>query len=204
MTSRVTGSTRIILVRHGMCAPAGRTLAGRRDGIHLSELGRVQASRLAGHLKATHVTAVYTSPVDRAVETANAIGEGVGAPVESIPDLTEFDFGAWTGREMTALQQDPGWMRFNAYRSGTRAPNGELALEAQARAVTALYRLAARHVDQRIVVVTHADVIRSILAHVLGMPLDLQHRVEIDAGSLSTLELQPAGARVLCINHVAR
>lgn len=195
---------RAFLVRHGMCAPVGRILAGRRMGIHLSELGRAQAAKIAHYLKSQRIAAVYSSPVERAMETAEAIRDGTGTRLEAVEALTEFDFGAWSGREIASLQGDDTWTRFNTYRSGTRAPDGELAIEAQARAVAALYRLGERHAGERIAVVSHADVIRSVLAHLLGIPLDLQHRVELDPGSLSTVELHPAGARVLCTNHTER
>jgi probable phosphoglycerate mutase len=92
------------------------------------------------------------------------------------------------------------------YRSGTRAPGGELALEAQARAVAAALRLAAAHPDDpdaRVAAVSHADVIKAVLGHALGIPLDLQHRLEVAPASVSEVELRPWGARVLAVNDAA-
>lgn len=193
---------RLLLVRHAMCDPVGRSLAGRRDGVHLNGVGRAQAEALARALREERIAAVYTSPLERAVETARAVADAAGAPLHEAPGLTEFDFGEWTGRPIASLEGDETWTHFNVHRSGTRAPGGELALEAQARAVAAIQALSCRHADDTVVAVSHADIIRSIVGHVLGIPLDLQHRLEVSPASISTLELRPWGGRVLRMNHV--
>jgi probable phosphoglycerate mutase len=139
----------------------------------------------------------------RAQETAAALARAHGVEVGVEPGLAELDFGAWTGRRIDALGDEADWPHFNSYRSGTRVPGGELALEAQARAVGAVLRLAAAHPDARVAAVSHADVIKAVLGHLLGIPLDLQHRLEIAPASVSEVELRPWGARVLAVNDEA-
>ena len=194
---------RLFLVRHAMCDPVGRSLSGRRRGVGLNAVGRAQAESVARRLSRAPLTAVHSSPLARALETAAA----VAAPHALTPNveagLAELEFGDWTGREIDALRGEEQWTHFNAYRSGTRAPGGELALEAQARAAGALLRLAAAHPDGCVAAVSHADVIKAALGHLLGVPIDLQHRLEVAPASVSEAELRPWGARVLAVNDVA-
>jgi broad specificity phosphatase PhoE len=194
--------TRVLLVRHATCAPVGRALAGRATGIDLSEAGREQAAALAERLAGCGASAVYSSPLERAMQTAQTIGARLHVAVAPLEGLVELDVGAWTGRTIASLDQSGGdeWKRFNVYRSGTRAPGGELQLEAQARAVRALLRLADRHPTETILAVSHADVIKSVLAHALGVAIDLQHRIEIAPASVSVIELAPWGPLVGSVN----
>jgi probable phosphoglycerate mutase len=194
--------TRVLLVRHATCAPVGHALAGRASGIDLSEVGRRQAGALAEALAGCGAAAVYASPLERAMQTAQTIAARLRVPVTPLDGLVELDVGAWTGRTIASLDQEASdeWHRFNAYRSGARPPGGELQLEAQTRAVRALLRLADRHPAETIVAVSHADVIRSVLAHALGIAIDLQHRLEVAPASVSVLELAPWGPLVRAVN----
>lgn len=183
------------------------SLSGRRPGVSLNAAGRAQlpglVARVARRLTdaGAPLAAVVASPLARAQETAAAVARAHGLPVEVDPGLLEFHFGDWTGRRIDALGGEPDWSPFNTYRSGTRAPGGELALEAQARAVAAVLRLAARHPGPAAVVaVSHADVIKAVVGHALGVPLDLQHRLDVAPASVCELEFAPWGARVLALN----
>ncbi len=197
---------RLLLVRHALCDPVGVSLSGRRPGVSLNRAGRAQlaplVARVARRLAGAPLAAVVASPMARAQETAAAVARPYGLSVATEPGIAEFDFGEWTGRRIDALGAEPGWPHFNGYRSGTRAPGGELALEAQARAAAAVLRLAAARPDGRAAAVSHADVIKAVLGHVLGVPLDLQHRLEVGPASVSEAELHPWGARVLAVNDV--
>jgi probable phosphoglycerate mutase len=193
--------TTFLLVRHASCDPVGVALAGRAPGVSLNEEGRRQAARLAVALgERRDIAAVYSSPIERAWETARAIADALGLAVDVAPALTEIDFGAWTGKTFEMLDDDPAWRRFNSYRSGTRAPGGEHMLEVQARAVAEIARLGVRHEGRTVVIVTHGDVVRAIVAYYAGIPLDLLQRVEIDPASVSTLELTEDSARILQLN----
>ena len=185
--------TTFLLVRHATCDPVGRRLAGREPGIHLNGEGRAQAARPAAWLAPVAVAAVYASPLERARETAEHLAAGRGLPVTTDPAFVELDFGEWTGRAIESLADDPHWQRFNTFRSTTAPPGGESMLLAQTRAVAGLRALADRHADATVVVVSHADVLRAVVCHFAGVPLDLLLRIEIAPASVSTLALHAWG-----------
>jgi probable phosphoglycerate mutase len=193
--------TTFLLVRHATGDHVGRVLAGRAPGVRLSEAGRREAERLAGRLAGRAVHAVYTSPLERARETAEPIARRLGLEPCVAPGVTELDFALWSGRAIDGFADDATWRHFNAYRSGTRIPGGESMLEAQARAVDELLRLRARHDGETVVVVSHADVIRALLGHFAAVPMDLLLRFEISPASVTELELEEWGARIVCVNE---
>lgn len=194
--------TTFLLIRHASHALLKRTLVGRTPGVPLDEEGRAQAERLAERLADLKPLALYSSPVQRAMETAAPLSERWGLPVQMSKEFIEIDFGEWAGRDFSDLRPLQQWDYFNSYRSGTRPSGGELMLEVQARAVTGLQRLHAEHPDSLIAIVSHGDVIRAALNYYLGAALDLFRRLEVSPASVSLLELQDWGPRVLLVNHL--
>jgi probable phosphoglycerate mutase len=194
--------TTLLLVRHCAVDGLGRSLAGRAPGLRLNEAGRAHARRLAERFATVHLEAVFSSPLERALETADAFAPCAPGPIQSADDLLELDFGEWTGRSFEELAGDPRWASFNAHRSTTRIPGGELIVEVQRRAVDFLERVAARMPSAQVAVVTHGDVIRSAICYYLGSPLDLMQRFEIAPGSVSLLELGPGAPVVRALNAV--
>jgi probable phosphoglycerate mutase len=193
--------TTVLLVRHAMCDPVGKYIAGRAPGVSLNEEGRRQAERLGIALsERLNIAAVYSSPLERAWETARVIADRLDLEVQLSAAFEEIDFGEWTEKAFEELDRDPDWRLFNAYRSVTRVPGGELMLEVQARAVAELARIRARHMGATVVVVTHGDIVRAIIAYHAGIPLDLFQRLQIDPASVSTLELADDSARILQLN----
>ena len=176
----------MLLVRHAMVDACGRFLAGRAPGIHLNDEGRRQAAALGGALRRS-VAAVYCSPIERARETADAIAPP-GMRPEVVEDLTEIDFGDWTGRSFDDLNRRPDWVEFNQRRSAARIPNGEWMLDVQARACRALERIGRAHPSQTVAIVSHGDVLRSIVAKVIDLPLDRLDAFRIDPASVSAVE----------------
>lgn len=146
------------------------------------------------------IRGVYTSPLERAVETAEAIADMHGLTPVKVEALGEIRIGEWEGLTLNELESRQDWKRFNAYRGGVRAPGGELMLETQSRMVCEMERLRAAHRDEAVAVVSHGDPLRAVVMHYLGMPLDLVHRLEIEPGSLSIIEDGDWGARVLRLN----
>lgn len=189
-----------LLIRHGVCDGTGRVLSGRAPGVHLSERGREQAARLGERLSGAKLDALYTSPLERARETADAIAARCGLEARLLPELGEVGFGDWTGRALGDLEADAAWGRFNRLRSARRPPGGELLLEVQARALAALLRLADAHDGGRVGLVSHADVIRGVLAHFAGVPLDLALRLDVSPASVSVVALYGEDVRVLRLN----
>jgi probable phosphoglycerate mutase len=197
-------TTTVFLVRHGSHDRLGRILCGRMNGVSLSERGREEARAAARRLAAEELAAVYSSPLERTQETAELVAEAAGLPVEIAPDLTEIDFGAWTGSEFAALADDPGWMRWNATRTRARAPGGETLPEVQTRLVRWLDEACRRHPAERIAAVSHGDPIKTLLAHAIGLPLGNLDRLEISPASVSVLLAGDWGMRVASVNEVPR
>jgi len=192
--------TTIHLIRHASYDLLGRVLAGRTPGHALNEAGRAEAERLAAALAPRPLAAVAASPLQRAQETASIIAAPHGLAVLEIPGLNEIDFGTWSGMTFDALHADPGWAEFNTLRATVPIPGGESMLAAQSRAVAAMVALAARFPNAEIAAVSHGDVIKALIAHALGAPLDLFQRIEIAPASRSVIALGPGAIRVLGVN----
>lgn len=168
--------------------------------MRLNEEGRAQAEGLAARLSSAPLRAVYSSPLERALETAAPLARALGLEVRVSGALNELDFGEWTGRTFSELEREPGWRRFNSFRSGTRIPGGELMAEAQARFVAEMGRLRERHAGEALALVSHADPIRAAVAHYAGIPLDLFLRVEVSPASVSVVEVGEYGPRIISVN----
>jgi broad specificity phosphatase PhoE len=195
--------TQLLLLRHGTTAAVGQRLVGRLPGIELSARGATETRALGARLARQPITAVYSSPLERAVATACAVAEPHGVPVQSRPDLTDVDFGEWTGLGFGELDTIAAWQAFNSRRSLTRPPGGEHVLEVQLRMVRELQRIVLGHPAGTVAVVSHADPLRAAIAYHLGMPLDFILRLEIAPASLSVLSLSPDGAGLLSLNDTA-
>jgi ribonuclease H / adenosylcobalamin/alpha-ribazole phosphatase len=194
-------SARILLIRHAAHAHIGHTLSGRLPGLSLTAAGRAQAEALAPVVTAHAADRWIASPIERAQETAALLAGG--APVRAEDGLTEIEFGDWTGRRFDELAGDPAWVHWNARRSGAAAPGGETAAAAQARAVAALAREAAR--GGTVAAVTHCDIVRSVVCAVLGLSLDRLLRFEVDPASLTVIEMNGQGeGQLLRLNEVGR
>lgn len=192
--------TRLLLIRHAHHEAIGRYLAGQAAGLHLSEEGRRQVGELVAALHDVPLAAVVSSPLERTRETAEPIARDHGLGLVVVDGLIEYGVGAWTGRTFAGLDGVAEWRRFNALRSLTRPPDGELMLEVQARAMAAILELCERYPSGTVAVVFHGDVIRAVLLYLLGMPIDFLHRLEISPARISIAELDVSGVRVLQVN----
>lgn len=199
--------TIFILVRHGSHDRLGSVLCGRMPGVTLSAQGRAEADALADRLSSQRLTAVLSSPLERAIETATPIAERQGLPLTIEPSLNELDLGAWSGKRFEKLQGDPAWDLWNRARShGHPTPGetpGETMAEVQTRIAALLDRLRRAHPGGRLALVSHGDVIKAALAHALGLPLDFHGRFEISPASHSVLIADDWGLKVHSINEGA-
>jgi probable phosphoglycerate mutase len=189
-----------LLIRHAHHDWIGRGLAGWLPGVHLSAEGRQQAESLAERLSGAGIGAIYSSPLERALETAEPLSRRVGLPVCQREALGEVRFGAWEGRSMRELDDDPLWRRYNEFRSSTRPPGGELVLEIQARVLTELDQIRGEHPNGTIAVFSHGDVIKAAVWHFAGAPLDLFHRLEISPARVTAVRLEDWGVQLLRVN----
>ena len=183
--------TLCLLVRHAAHDLVDRILVGRMKGVSLGETGRQQAADLARWLGRLSITSVQSSPRERAVETAEAIAQRANLPVEICSALDEVDFGLWTGRAFAELAEDPRWAEWNRDRARARPPGGESMAEAQARIVALLRHVQATHRSGRVVMVTHAEIIRCAVLHCLSRSLDEWPRIEVPTASVAELEVEP-------------
>ncbi|MGH2464300.1 MAG: MSMEG_4193 family putative phosphomutase [Candidatus Limnocylindrales bacterium] len=195
--------TTVLLVRHGLTALTGPTLVGWTPGIHLDDRGRKQAEALAGRLRPVPLTAIVSSPLERCVDTADALAAGrVPAPAREVDErIGEVRYGAWTGREIKDLARDPLWATVQAHPSAVTFPAGEALRDTQARAVAAVRdwneRLGS---DATYALVSHADVIKAILADALGLHLDQFQRIVVGPASLSVVRYTKLRPFVLRVN----
>ena len=191
----------IILVRHGHTPTTGKILPGRAKGLHLSELGKEQASKVATNLSMLdNVTAVYASPMERTLETAKPIASAFGLKVQRNRGLIEADFGKWTGRKLSDLRKLSDWEIVQKNPSLFRFPDGESFIEIQSRMVEAITRISDKHRGEIVIAVSHADTIKAFLTAMLGTPLDLFQRLHISPCSVSPVILGNGSPFVLAVN----
>jgi probable phosphoglycerate mutase len=189
--------TTLLLVRHGLTTMTGPVLAGWTPGVHLDERGQAQAAALAERLAQVPVAAVVSSPLERCVETAEALGREV-----TIDDrLGECRYGDWTGQELKKLAKDPLWRQVQAHPSAVTFPGGEALRDTAARAVDAIRDWNSRlGADATYVAVSHGDVIKAIVADALGLHLDQFQRITADPCSLTVIRYTELRAFVVRLN----
>jgi probable phosphomutase (TIGR03848 family) len=196
----------VLLVRHGLTASTGAVLSGHTPGLHLDDRGRAQAAAVADRLAVLPLAAIVTSPLERCVETAEAIAAGQRAagrePAWHVDErMTECRYGEWTGRPIRDLAKEPMWRVVQTQPAAARFPGGESLAEVSARAIEAV-----RDWDARLgagtvwLACSHGDVIKAILADALGLHLDQFQRIVVDPCSVSVIRYTSARPFVLRTN----
>jgi probable phosphoglycerate mutase len=189
------------LVRHGTTPTTGKVLPGRARGLHLAESGKKQAAHAAERIaELGKVHAIYSSPLERARETAAPIGRALRVPVRIERGLLECDFGSWTGQSLRRLYKKPEWTAVQRTPSSFRFPEGESFVEMQTRMVGALDVIRRRHAGKTVVCVSHADPIKAAVAHAMGTPLDLFQRIVISTCSVTAILYSDTAPIVLTVN----
>jgi probable phosphoglycerate mutase len=197
--------TQILLVRHAVndFVKTGK-LAGWTPEVHLNDEGKAQAEALGSRLIDVPIDRLYASPLERTMETAAAIQQHhPKLTILQHPDIGEVRYGEWEGQSIAALQSRKMWQVVQEYPSRASFPNGETMRAVQTRGVNAIEELAARHPRELVVVVSHADLIKMILAHFLGMHLDNFQRIVVSPASISSLMLGYGRPYVATINDTA-
>ena len=194
-------ATVVILVRHGHTPTTGKILPGRTKGLHLSDLGKDQAEKVASYLSSLNsVNAVYSSPMERTLETAKPIAKAFGKRVRKHQGLIEADFGKWTGRKLSELRKLNDWEKVQNNPSLFRFPGGESFMEMQSRMVSTVTNICENHRGEIVVAVSHADTIKAFLTAALGTPLDLFQRLHISPCSVSPVIFGVKSPFVLAVN----
>lgn len=195
--------TTVLFVRHGLTALTGPVLTGWTPGIHLDDRGRRQVEALAGRLAPVPLAAIVSSPLERCVDTADALAAGRNpVPDRHVDDrVGEVRYGTWTGGEIKKLARDPLWSVVQAHPSAMTFPGGEALRETQARAVAAVRDWNERLGEEATyAIVSHADVIKAILADALGLHLDQFQRIVVGPASLSVVRYTRLRPFVLRVN----
>lgn len=193
--------TDLLLIRHATNDWVGEhRLAGWTPGVHLNEHGRGQAVALAERLAAWPIAAIYSSPLERAVETAHPLAARLNLPIGIEDGIGESRYGEWTGQPLKELAKTAEWMQVQFVPSLARFPGGESLAEMQARAVATTERLRLAHPKQIIVVVSHADVIKAVAAAYAGLSFDLFQRLVVDTASVTWFRFTSHGPRLLKFN----
>ena len=185
--------TTLLLIRHGENNLVGKRLPGRMPGVHLNERGLKQAEALVPALQKAPLKAIYSSPLERARETAGPLAQALGLDVQLVTDLADVEVGEWAGRTLKSVRRLKAWKVVQEKPSAFRFPGGETFVEAQARAVAALDGIAARHPEDVVACFTHADVVRLVTAHYLGMSLDTFQRLGADTTSITVVHIGKEG-----------
>jgi broad specificity phosphatase PhoE len=203
-----------LLVRHGEndLITQGR-LGGRLPGVHLNEAGRMQAQATARVIAQAKTQAdaqsaapawkLYSSPMERAVETAEPVAQALGLEIVLRPGLLETDCGDWAGKTVKSRRRLKAWREIQNNPSQFRFPGGETFMESQQRIVGEIEFLRTQHAPQDIVIcVSHADPLKLLVAHYLGLPFDNFQRLSIDPASITILHLDESASLLLALNVV--
>ncbi|MCY3709986.1 MAG: MSMEG_4193 family putative phosphomutase [Caldilineaceae bacterium] len=193
--------TYLFLIRHGENEWTERgALAGRTPSVPLNEKGKEQAQQIAERLKDQPISAVYSSPLLRCLETAQPLAAALDLSVSVEPGILEVDYGEWRGGELKELSKRPEWRLVQVFPGGFRFPGGETLREVQNRVITTLERIRTEHTGEVVAVFAHGDVLRTSLAYYLGTPLDLFQRIQISTASISLVVFHRFGPSILAMN----
>lgn len=196
--------TTILLVRHAVndFVKTGK-LAGWTPEVHLNEEGQAQAEALGRRLADAPIDHIYASPLERTIETAEAIRQHhPHLGIEHNHAIAEVRYGDWEGAKISDLRKRKMWEVVQEYPSRAYFPNGETMRGVQVRAVDEIERMVQKHPRQLVVIVGHADIIKMVLAHYLGMHLDNFQRIVVSPASISTLMLGHSRPFVVTMNDV--
>lgn len=190
------------LIRHGEneFVKKGR-LAGRLPEVHLNPKGQSQAQALAIKLAGTPVSAIYSSPLERAMETAEPVAKALGKEIIQRPGLLEVNIGEWQGEKIKGLSRHKLWKLVQWVPSRMQFPGGETFVQAQQRMVNEFEELSRLHEPKDLVLCfSHSDPIKLVVAHYLGMPLDLFQRLAVSPASISVLHIGEGSSHLLALN----
>lgn len=188
---------RLLLIRHAPTPETGKRLTGRIGGVSLGPKGEAVAQQTADRMASVKIGAVYTSPIERTAETAAIVAAPHRLDPIVEPGVTEVDFGTWEGKTLAQMRRLKLFRQVVSTPSQVTFPEGESFIEVQQRAVAACNRIARQVGKGTAVVVSHSDVIKLVLAHYLGQPLDLFQRTMVSPASVSVVHVPAEGFPVV-------
>lgn len=195
--------SRIVLLRHAhSTANMKNILAGRTPGVLLSEKGEKQAEKLITRLGTNRFDVIALSPIQRCAATIAPwlASRGDHMKPEIDQGLSEVEYGDWSGKSLASLRRQKLWKVVQDHPSQMVFPQGESLLEMQARALASFYRVDKIKGKNARLIVSHGDVIKAIVAHVLGMHLDQFQRLVIDPASITIIDTSDGVSRLITFN----
>lgn len=192
----------ILLIRHGEneYVKEGR-LAGRLPGVHLNDKGRAQAQKVAEKLSDAPIKAIYSSPLERAIETAEPLAKTLGLQIVPQEGLLETDYGEWQGKTLKSLQRRKLWRTVQNAPSLMRFPGGETFAECQLRICQEIETISHKHKPKDIIAcIFHSDPIKLAVAYYIGLSLDNFQRLAIAPASITALHISDSGSHLLNLN----
>jgi probable phosphomutase (TIGR03848 family) len=191
----------VFLVRHGLTAQTGHRLYGRAPGVELDRRGLAQADELVSRFEGVRLAAIYSSPLERCMQTVAPLARARRLLVRTDDALIEMDAGDWTGRTLAQVRRTAAWRTVQRTPSAFAFPGGGEAFpDAQARVIAAIDRIARRHRRGSVVVASHGDIVRIALAHYAAAPLDEFQRIVIDTAAVSVVLLGGDRPHVALVN----
>ena len=192
-----------LLIRHGETDYNKKMhLPGRLPDVHLNKKGLQQAQLVADSLKDAPIKAIYSSPMDRTLETAELLAKNLNLQVVPIPGLLETNCGEWQGQSVKKLRRQKIWKSVQLHPSLFHFPGGESIAECQHRMVQVLESLRQQYSEHDVVACfSHADPIKQVVAYYLGLPLDNFQRLSVDTASITALFISDNGSRLIMLNH---
>ena len=179
-------------------------LAGRLPGVHLNDHGREQSRGIINLLDELRIRAIYSSPLERALETAQPLAEKHRLPILISQDLVEVDYGDWQGRTYKSLKRLPLWKKVLSKPENSGFPNGETFKAVQQRACNEIIRISSSYDKKGVVACfTHGDIIRLALTFFLNMPMIGFHRFVINTGSITVLFFDKDNCPILIHTNIS-
>lgn len=192
-----------LLIRHGETDYNKKMhIAGRLPNVHLNQKGRQQAQLLADKLGAASIKAIYSSPLERTLETAEPLAKKLKMDITPMPGLLETDCGEWQGQSVKKLRRLKIWQSVQQHPALFHFPGGESIAECQHRMVQVIESLRLKYSPQDILICfSHSDPIKQVVAYYLGLPLDNFQRLSIDVASITALQITESGSRLIMLNN---
>ena len=190
-----------LLMRHGETDwnREGRVMG--RHQVELNAKGRAQVESAARFAENIRPDLIVTSPLRRARQSAEIIAAGLGGiEIVEEPEIAEVLYGRWEGMTYHEQVDDPHYLEYRKSPIEHPTPGGETIPEVQARGVAAVARAVSAHANQRILFVSHGDIIRTVLCHFMGLELKYFHRIRVDNATFSALQIAGNFAELKFLN----
>ncbi|HSM26108.1 MAG TPA: histidine phosphatase family protein [Anaerolineaceae bacterium] len=193
--------TKFLLIRHGDTDYVDEALAGRIDS-PLNSLGSEQANKVANAISQLPIKAIYASPLIRTQLTAAPLADILNMDVAISHGLNQVDFGRWQGLSYDDLMNDLDWQTFQKNPAIVNIPGGEDGTMVRKRVAIAIKEIVLNnHSDSIIACFSHGSIIRHIISHFIGLPIEKLNQIRIAPASISTLDIQGEDGKLLHLNQ---